>query len=223
MRALEPEQVAMVEILRSPPAITSPEFKVEVAPVLVWRIFPPETVRPEAEESPPEVKIASPPEKVEVPVPPTRIVEEAWKSPWTWKFEETVEEAWEINPDWKVASPPIAAVPEAVKVDAELREPETKREEPKVEEAVAKSPPPGVREKIVEEEMFWTMSGDPVCPASMRKVRMFDWVEVAPIVRTEETSAVLVPIATLSVKVWGLTRVPSSWNPETLEAEMPVH
>ena len=71
--------------------------------------------------------------------------------------------------------------------------------------------------------MFWTTSGKPVCPPVMRKVKMFDWVEVAPIVRTELTSAVVVPIATLSVKVWGRTNVPSSWNPETLEAEMPVH
>ena len=43
-----------------------------------------------------------------------------------------------MNPDWKVASPPMAAVPEAVKVDAVLREPEVKREELKVEEAEAK-------------------------------------------------------------------------------------
>ena len=98
VRALEPEQVVMVEILRSPPAMTRPEERVEVAPVLVWRIFPPEIVSPEAEESPPFAAMAIPPANVEVPVPPTRIVEEAWNSPWTWKFELTVEEADEINP-----------------------------------------------------------------------------------------------------------------------------
>ena len=88
---------------------------------------------------------------------------------------------------------------------------------------MAKSPPCGVREKMVEEEIFWTMSGDPVCPESIFKVKRLDWVEVAPMVRIEETSAEDVPTATLSVKVWGRTNVPSSWKPETLDAEMPVH
>ena len=67
------------------------------------------------------------------------------------------------------------------------------------------------------------MRGAPVCPPVMRKVKMFDWVEVAATVRTEDTSAVVVPIATLSERVWRRTRVPSSCHPETLEAEMPVH
>ena len=81
-------------------------------------------VRPEAEESPPKVEIAIPPAKVEVPVPPTSIVEEAWKSPWTWKLEETVEEAWEMNPAWRVASPPMAAVPVAENLPEMARSPE---------------------------------------------------------------------------------------------------
>ena len=76
---------------------------------------------------------------------------------------------------------------------------------------------------MVEEEIFWTMSGDPVCPERILRVKRFDWVEVAPMVSIEETSAEDVPTAILSVKVWGRTRVPSSWNPETLDAEMPVH
>ena len=39
-------------------------------------------------------------------------------------------------------------------------------------------------------------------------------------VRTALTSAEVVPMATLSVWVWRRTKIPSSWNPETLEAEM---
>ena len=45
-------------------------------------------------------------------------------------------------------------------------------------------------------------------------------VEVAATVRTALTSAEVVPTATLSVRVWRRTKVPSSWKPETLEAEI---
>lgn len=121
--ALAPEQVGMEETLK-PPATTSPELRVEVAVVLVCRRFPPEIVSPEAEERPPEVDIAIPPANVEVPVPPTRIVEEAWKSPCTWKFELTVEEAEEINPTCDVSSPPNVPVEEALKRFPIARSPE---------------------------------------------------------------------------------------------------
>jgi hypothetical protein len=56
-------------------------WRVLVAEEFVWRIFPPEIVRPEAEERPPIAATEIPPANVEVPVPPTRIVEEAWRSP----------------------------------------------------------------------------------------------------------------------------------------------
>ena len=53
-----------------------------------------------------------------------------------------------------------------------------------------------------------------------RRLRRFAVVEVAATVRTALTSAEVVPTATLSVSVWRRTKVPSSWNPETLEAEI---
>ena len=49
---------------------------------------------------------------------------------------------------------------------------------------------------------------------------MFAVVEVAATVKTALVSAEVVPTATLSVRVWSLTNVPWSWNPETLEAEI---
>ena len=56
-------------------------------------------------------------------------------------------------------------------------------------------------------------------PRSLR-VKRLEVVEVAATVNTERTSAEVVPIAMLSVKVWRRTRIPSSWKPETLEAEI---
>ena len=83
VKALEPEQVRMVEILAPPPEITSPEARVFVAAVLVWRMLPPEIVRPEAEESPPEVSTLIPPAKVEVAVLEALIGEPICRSPET--------------------------------------------------------------------------------------------------------------------------------------------
>ena len=68
VKALEPLQVAMVEIL-SPPATTSSPRRVLVALVFVCNMFPPEIVSPEAEERPPMVSTLIPPAKVEVAVP----------------------------------------------------------------------------------------------------------------------------------------------------------
>jgi hypothetical protein len=65
--------------------------------------------------------------------------------------------------------------------------------------------------------MFCTTRGFPVCPPVMRRVRRLEVEEVAATVRTDLTSAVVVPIATLSVMVCSLTNVPSSCQPDTLE------
>lgn len=70
----------------------------------------------------------------------------------------------------------------------------------------------------VEEAKFVMVSVFPVWFSTAFRVSKFDAVEVAPIVRTERTSAEVVPMATLSVTVCNLTRVPSSCHPETLEA-----
>ena len=93
----------------------------------------------------------------------------------------------------------MAAVEVAENLPEIARSPERKTNPLKVEEAVANSPPAGVREKTVVEEMFWTIKGAPVCPPSMRNVRRLEVVEVAATVRTELTSAVVVPIEKLSV------------------------
>ena len=45
---------------------------------------------------------------------------------------------------------------------------------------------------------------------------------MAATVKTERTSAEVVPTATLSVRVWRRTRVPSSWKPETLPVSASV-
>ena len=72
----------------------------------------------------------------------------------------------------------------------------------------------------VEEAAFWTERAFwVVVPRSLR-VKRLEVVEVAATVRTERTSAEVVPIATLSVWVWRRTKVPSSWKPETLVAEI---
>ena len=57
-------------------------------------------------------------------------------------------------------------------------------------------------------------------PRSLR-VKRLEVVEVAATVRTERTSAEVVPKATLSVKVWRRTKVPSSWNPDRFWVEDP--
>ena len=62
----------------------------------------------------------------------------------------------------------------------------------------------------------------PVWPVRARKVRRSAVVEVAPTVKTALASAEEVPTAVMSVKVWSLTKVPSSCQPETLEAEAEI-
>ena len=50
---------------------------------------------------------------VSVAIPPTAKVEEAFKAPETLRLEETLEEAEATNPEYSVASPETASVPEA--------------------------------------------------------------------------------------------------------------
>ena len=57
-------------------------------------------------------------------------------------------------------------------------------------------------------------------PRSLR-VKRLEVVEVAATVNTERTSAEVVPKATLSVKVWRRTKVPSSWKPDRFCVEVP--
>ena len=96
VRALEEEQVGSVKILK-PPAMTSSPRSVLVAE-LVWRIFPPVIVRPEAEESPPVVSIFIPPANVEVAVEEELMPPPSWRRPETFNLFEKVEEAEELNP-----------------------------------------------------------------------------------------------------------------------------
>ena len=103
------------------------------------------------------------------------------------------------------------------------RAPVTLRLETKVEEACAASPPAAVMVNTVvvpDWLMFETVNASPVCPTKALRFRMFAVVEVAATVKTALVSAEVVPTATLSVKVWRRTKVPSSWKPETLEAEI---
>lgn len=72
VKALVPEQLCMVETLK-PPVKTSRPFRVLVAE-LVWRIFPPEIVRPLVEASPPAPVESIPPAKVEVELFPRIVV-----------------------------------------------------------------------------------------------------------------------------------------------------
>jgi hypothetical protein len=178
-----------------------------------------------AEEMNPDWVVRRPPK---TPVEDAVNLFETARSP-EWKTNPLkVEEAEERSPPVNVPSPvtervePSWAVPEAVKVLAVLREPDVKSEFPKVELAVAKSPPWGVKLKTVVEEIFWTMSGLPVWLPVMRSVRRLAVVLVAPMVTTELTSAVVVPIATLSVWALSLTKVPSSTQPNVLVAVIPV-
>jgi hypothetical protein len=159
-----------MEETRRPPATTSPELRVEVAVVLVCNKFPPEIVSPEAEERPPLVEIAIPPAKVEVPVPPSRIVEEAWKSPWTWKFELTVEEAEEIKPAWVVRSPPNTAVEEAFSLPEIARSPEWNAKPLNVEEALDRNPPVNVESPDTERvEPSWAVPDAENVEAALRE------------------------------------------------------
>ena len=103
------------------------------------------------------------------------------------------------------------------------RAPVTLRLETKVELAFAASPPAAVMVKTVVVPDWLTLvkvKASPVCPVKARRLRRFAVVEVAPMVRTALTSAEVVPTATLSVSVWRRTKIPSSWNPETLVAEI---
>jgi len=89
-------------------------------------MFPPEIVRPEAEESPPMVETEIPPAKVEVAVeealrfpnkvvrPVTCRVEEAAKLPPTLREETAVEEALETNPLLNLQDKLLEAVEEAM-------------------------------------------------------------------------------------------------------------
>ena len=106
-----------------------------------------------------------PPEKVEVPVPPTSIVEEAWNRPLTFKVLEMVEEAREISPapavkrsptkkveptdeeakDWKppvrLAKPKILVAPVIKAVEEAWRAPPMFRAAAAVDEAEVIKPP----------------------------------------------------------------------------------
>ena len=65
----------------------------------------------------------------------------------------------------------------------------------------------------VEEAAFWTERAFwVVVPRSLR-VKRLEVVEVAATVRTERTSAEVVPTATLSVSAVSLTKVPASVHP----------
>ena len=76
----------------SVPQITFPEPSVSSAWVQETMV---ETWRPPA-------FISTPPAKVEVPVPPTSMVDEAWKRSLTFKVPATVDEAWETKPPERV-------------------------------------------------------------------------------------------------------------------------
>ena len=93
------------------------------------------------------------------------------------------------------------------------------RPEEKVELAVAISPPAAFRVKTVEVPdwlMLVRVRASPVWFVKALRFRRLAVVEVAATVRTERTSAEVVPTARLSVRVCNRTRVPSSWNPERL-------
>jgi hypothetical protein len=131
---------------------------------------------------------------------------------------EKVEEAWEKSPDWSVRSPPTVPVEEAVNVEAVFREPEVKRLEAKVEEALADSPPKELMKKTVEVPVesvtCKALAMGVEVETRVLRVKICEVLDVAATVRTALTSAVVVPIATLSVSVVKRTRVPVSVQPE---------
>ena len=131
-------------------------------------------------------------------------VEDAVSPSETFKDDATVEEAAETNPEFKEASPWLRSAPPTV------------NEEAAVDEAVAMNPPEASRVKSVVEAASWTTRAEPVWEAKVFKVRFVAVVEVAAIVATLRTSALVVPMPRLSVTVVSLTSVPSSVNPETL-------
>ena len=92
----------------------------------------------------------------------------------------------------------------------------------KVEEADAMRPPKGFKEKTVLEAASWTRSADPVWPVKVRSARFVAVVEVAAMVATARTSAVVVPTARLSVTVVRCTKVPASVHPAPLVIEAHV-
>ena len=190
---MDPEQVAMEEILAPPPETISPEAKVFVAALFVWRILPPVITRPEAEERPPEVETEIPPAKVDV------AVEEAFKA-WSWRRPETftpaakVEEA-EDKTLVRVESPLTAREEEAE------RAPVTLRFLVKVEEAMERSPPEESTEKrvVVAPDPWrsrWMSKGFPVWLVKVIKVRRSAVVVVAAMVVWELEATVVVPTAT---------------------------
>src|SRR3989344_8490247 len=180
---------------------TLPEFcTTKFAPVC--RMFPPEIVRPEAEERPPEVEMEIPPSNVEVAVEEELIPPPAWRSLATERVLANVEEA--------------AAERFCVAMEEEAESVPTFKFLEKVEEADETRPPDGSIEKRVEEAESVTMKGLPVCPVWSLRVKRLAVVEVAPMVRTERTSGVEVPMPTLSVAAVSRTVVPSSVKPALL-------
>ena len=69
----------------------------------------------------------------------------------------------------------------------------------KVEEAEATSPPEELSKKMVEEAESVIRNGEPVCPARVFKVKRFDGLDVAEIVKIDLTSGLAIPMLTKSV------------------------
>jgi len=207
-----------------------PPSKVDV-PVTLEVKVPPVSAMPPEEVSPP---VERPPVKVEVPLPPTRIVEEACNSPPTWNELETVDEAEERKPDAAVnrsATRKVEAMEEeafevkpptnnADPVKADVEEASscwaTVRLPPIVEEAVAIRPPDELSWKMVDEALFVTRSASPLWPVKSRSVSRFEVVDVAASVATDRVSGVEVPTERRSVSVVSRTTAPSSVQPPAL-------
>ena len=82
-----------------------------------------------------------------------------------------------------------------------MRPPPARKRPATEEEAPAANPPEASSVKTDEDAAFCTRSAAPVWPVSVFKVRFEAVVEVAAIVATEFTSALVVPTAKLSVTV----------------------
>jgi hypothetical protein len=102
-----------------------PPSNVDV-PEAVERSVPPVSVMPPEDERP---AVATPPVNVDVPVPPTRIVDDAWKRSRTFKVLATVEDACERNPPAWVSRSCTRNV-EAIEEEAEETNPPWSAESP---------------------------------------------------------------------------------------------
>ena len=89
----------------------------------------------------------------------------------------------------------------------------TCKEPAMVEEAWAKNPPLAFRAKTVVEAKSWTSRAFLVWPWRVRRARLMESVEVAPMVKTALLEALLVPTTNWSVRAVAWTRVPVSVNP----------